>query len=145
MFRPGVSFIIPFRVYMPEDFYTVKIDNKEVKIKPQALSPVVINSGSYETVMMLDTGASITLISLELAQKTGQEDLNKVSRRTFSTAKGSMSCPIVEREVVVAGLDKKQPVAVNLEDDSNLLGVDFFESRGYIIDNSSKCIYVWSK
>jgi predicted aspartyl protease len=109
--------------------------------------PVTVsgNSGSYETVMMLDTGASITMISLELAQKTGQEDLNKVSRRTFSTAKGLMSCPIVEREVVVAGLDKKQSVAVNLEDDSNLLGVDFFESRGYIIDNSSKCIYVWSK
>jgi len=29
----------------------------------------------------------------------------------------------------------RQAVAVNLEDDSNLLGIDFFESREYIIDN----------
>lgn len=109
--------------------------------------PVTVsgNYGSYETVMMLDTGASMTVISLELAQKTGNEDLNKAPTKTFSTAKGSMSCPVTEREVVVAGLDKKQLVAVNLQDDSNLLGVDFFESRGYIIDNSSKCIYVWNK
>jgi hypothetical protein len=45
MFRPGVSFIIPFRVYMPENFYTVKIGNRQVKIKPQALPPVIINKG----------------------------------------------------------------------------------------------------
>lgn len=111
------------------------------------LIPVIVagDYGSNECTMMLDTGASMTVISLELAQKTGREDLNNVSRKSFSTAKGSMSCPIVEREIVVAGLDKKQKVAVNIEDDTNLLGVDFFEGKGYIIDNTSKCIYVWSK
>jgi hypothetical protein len=106
---------------------------------------VVEEYGSYETIMMLDTGASMTVISLELAQKTGDEDLNEISRRTFSTAKGLMSCPIVQREVIVGDLYKKQTVAVNLEDDSNLLGVDFFESREYVIDIPSKCIYVWNK
>lgn len=111
------------------------------------LIPVIVagDYGSYECTMMLDTGASMTVISLELAQKTGREDLNNVTRKSFSTAKGLMSCPIVEREIVVAGLDKKQKVAVNTEDDTNLLGVDFFEAKGYIIDNTSKCIYVWSK
>ena len=106
---------------------------------------VIGEYGSYDTIMMLDTGASMTVISLELAQKTGYEDLNEISRRTFSTAKGLMSCPIVQREVVVGDLYKKQKVAVNLEDDSNLLGVDFFKSREYIIDIPSKCIYVWNK
>ena len=109
--------------------------------------PVTVSGeyGSCETIMMLDTGASMTVISSGLAQKTGYEDLNKISRRTFSTAKGLMSCPIVQREIVVGDLDKKQAVAVNLEDDSDLLGVDFFESREYIIDSTSKCIYVWNK
>ena len=109
--------------------------------------PVIVSGdyGSYECVMMLDTGASMTIISVELAQKTGREDLNRVSRQSFSTAKGSMVCPIIERELIVSGLDKKQKVAVNTEDDSNLLGVNFFENMGYIIDNTSKCIYVWSK
>jgi len=109
--------------------------------------PVIVvgEYGSYETIMMLDTGASMTVISLELAQKTGQEDLNEISKRTFSTAKGLMSCPIVQREIIVGDIYKKQAVAVNLEDDSNLLGMDFFESREYIIDNPSKCIYIWYK
>jgi len=109
--------------------------------------PVTVSGayGSYECTMMLDTGASMTVISVELAQKTGREDLNNISRKTFSTARGLMSCPIVQRELVVGSLDKKQSVAVNPSDDTNLLGVDFFESNGYIIDNSSKCIYVWSK
>jgi len=109
--------------------------------------PVIVvgEYGSYETIMMLDTGASMTVISLELAQKTGHEDLNEISRRTFSTVKGLISCPIVQREIIVSDLDRKQAVAVNLEDDSNLLGMDFFESREYIIDNPSKCIYIWNK
>jgi len=109
--------------------------------------PVIVDGecGSYEVDMMLDTGASMTVISSELAQKTGYEDLNGISRRTFSTAKGLMSCPIVQREIIVGDLDRKQAVAVNLEDDSNLLGMDFFESREYIIDNPSKCIYIWNK
>jgi hypothetical protein len=51
----------------------------------------------------------------------------------------------VQREVIVGDLYKKQTVAVNLEDDSNLLGVDFFESRDYVINIPSKCIYVWNK
>jgi len=109
--------------------------------------PVTVSgeSGSYECTMMLDTGASTTVISLELAQKTGREDLNQVERRSFSTAKGLLSCPIVRREIIVGSLDRKQDVAVNLEDNSNLLGVDFFESKDYIIDTTSKSIYVWSK
>ncbi len=109
--------------------------------------PVIVvgECESYEVIMMLDTGASMTVISSELAQKTGYEDLNEISRRTFSTAKGLMSCPIVQREIIVSDIYKKQAVAVNLEDDSNLLGVDFFESREYIIDNPSKCIYIWNK
>lgn len=109
--------------------------------------PVIVvgECGSYEVVMMLDTGASMTVISSELAQKTGYEDLNEISQRTFSTAKGLISCPIVQREIIVGDIYKKQAVAVNLEDDSNLLGMDFFESREYIIDNPSKCIYIWNK
>jgi predicted aspartyl protease len=109
--------------------------------------PVIVvgECESYEVIMMLDTGASMTVISSELAQKTGYEDLKEISRRTFSTAKGLMSCPIVQREIIVSDIYKKQAVAVNLEDDSNLLGVDFFESREYIIDNPSKCIYIWNK
>jgi predicted aspartyl protease len=126
-------------------YNAIKIDFQE--INGHIFIPVIVvgEYGSCETIMMLDTGASMTVISLELAQKTGYEDLNNILRRTFSTANGLMTCPIVQREIVVGDLDKKQAVAVNLEDDSDLLGVDFFESREYIIDSTSKCIYVWTE
>jgi len=101
--------------------------------------------GFYESIMMLDTGASMTVISSELAMKTGREDLNKVERRTFSTPKGSISCPIVERKVLVGDVEKKQLVAVNPLENTNLLGVDFFEDKNYIIDEKSNCIFLWSK
>ena len=45
MLRPGVSFIVPFRVYMPENFYEVKVDNRLFSIKPQALTPVKTAQG----------------------------------------------------------------------------------------------------
>ncbi len=126
-------------------YNAIKIDFQE--INGHIFIPViVVGEYSSETIMMmLDTGASMTIISFELAQKTGHEDLNEVARRTFSTVKGLLSCPIVQREVIVGDIYKKQNVAVNLEDDSNLLGVDFFESREYIIDNPSKCIYIWNE
>ena len=126
-------------------YNAIKIDFQE--INGHIFIPVIVvgEYGSYETIMMLDTGASMTIISLELAQKTGNEDLNEISRKTFSTVKGLISFPIVQREIIVGDTYKKQAVAVNLEDNSNLLGMDFFESREYIIDNSSKCIYIWNK
>jgi hypothetical protein len=126
-------------------YNAIKIDFQE--INGHIFIPVIVvgEYGSDETIMMLDTGASMTVISSELAQKTGHEDLNEISRTTFSTVKGLISCPIVQREIIVGDTYKKQAVAVNLEDDSNLLGVDFFESREYIIDNPSKCIYIWNK
>jgi hypothetical protein len=126
-------------------YNAIKIDFQE--INGHIFIPVIVagEDGFYETIMMLDTGASMTVISLELAQETGREDLNEVSRKTFSTVKGLISCPIVQREIIVGDTYTKQAIAVNLEDDSNLLGIDFFESREYIIDNSSKCIYIWNK
>ena len=126
-------------------YNAIKIDFQE--INGHIFIPVIVvgEYGSYKTIMMLDTGASMTVISLELAQETGHEDLNEISRKTFSTVKGLISCPIVQREIIVGDTYKKQAVAVNLEDDSNLLGMDFFESREYIIDNPSKCIYIWNK
>ncbi len=126
-------------------YNAIKIDFREENGHMFIPVTVLGSDGSYELVMMLDTGASVTVISKELAQKTGHENLNNTPTKTFSTANGLMSCPIVQRELVVGDLDKKQSVAVNLSpsDDTNLLGVDFFESKGYIIDSSSKCIYVW--
>ena len=65
--------------------------------------------------------------------------------RSFSTANGTMSCPIVMRAVNVGGFRKRIEVAVNQKDEMNLLGVNFFEGMDYIIDFQNSVIYVWEK
>lgn len=45
MLRPAVSFIIPFRIYVPENFYEVKINDRQFTVKPQALPPVKMDQG----------------------------------------------------------------------------------------------------
>lgn len=45
MHKLGVSFIIPFRVYIPENFYEVRIGDKQNIIKPQVLPPIKIGQG----------------------------------------------------------------------------------------------------
>ncbi len=126
-------------------YNSVKIDFQEIEGHIILPATVTGADGVYECYMMLDTGASTSVISLELAQKTGREDLKNVPKRSFSTAKGLLTCFIITREISVSGIDVKKEVAVNIEDESNLLGVDFFKDYDYIIDSKSKCIYAWSK
>ena len=45
MSKPLVSFIIPFRIYMPENFYEVKIGNRKFEVKPQAFEPIKTAQG----------------------------------------------------------------------------------------------------
>ncbi len=125
-------------------YNSIKIKYED--INGHMFTPAVIG-GNCEIMMMLDTGASTTVISSEVAGKTsyGKEDLNKVEQRVFSTAAGTMNCPIVKRKVSVGSIDVFQSVAVNFKDETNLLGVDFFDEYHYIIVSESKCIYVWSK
>lgn len=38
--KPGVEFTSPFRIYLPEEFFEVKIDNETTLVKPIALPPI---------------------------------------------------------------------------------------------------------
>lgn len=94
---------------------------------------------------LLDTGASTTTLTSEVVTKTGFDNLQNAPRRSFNTANGPMSCPIVTREVNVGGFRKGIEIAVNQRDDINLLGVNFFEGMDYIVDFQNSAIYVWEK
>jgi len=126
-------------------YNATKIRFKE--IGGHIILPVVISGtrGSKELEMMLDTGASITVISQRVAMQTGGEDLNKASQLTVSTVKGDLTVAIVKRKVILGNIEQKQSVAVTQQEGTNLLGVNFFESKEYIIDTSSKSIYIWAK
>ena len=103
------------------------------------------SDGVVTTYALFDTGASSTMISSRGIRMTGHEDLINAPRRTFNTANGRMSCPIVFREVNIGGYRKKIGVAVNQSDELSLLGMDFFESMNYIVDYQKSVIYIWEK
>ncbi len=108
----------------------------------------VIISGTRDSKkleMMLDTGASMTVISNKVAMQTGRENLIEMPQRTFSTVKGDLTVAIVERQVILGNVEQKSSVAVTQQEGISLLGVNFFESKEYIIDTSSKSIYIWAK
>ncbi len=127
-------------------FNSVRID---VEVRDgHILVPVTVSGegGYYESLMLLDTGASMTVISLELAQKTGSEDLNTIPRKEFHTANGVVRWPIVKRMLSVGSMDMEQDVAVSLGESSvNLLGVDIFSGTSYLLDAESGCIHIWGR
>jgi predicted aspartyl protease len=94
---------------------------------------------------LFDTGATTTMISADVISKTGYDNLQIAPRRSFNTANGMMSCPIVFREINIVGFRKNIEVAVNQQDEINLLGMNFFEGINYIVDFQSSAIYVWQK
>ena len=117
------------------------------EIRGHIYLPVVISgpSGTLELTMMLDTGASMTVISQKIAKQTGLENLIEMPELTFSTVKGDLKVSIVERQVILGNVEQKTSVAVTQQEGISLLGVNFFESKEYIIDTSSKSIYIWAK
>jgi predicted aspartyl protease len=94
---------------------------------------------------LLDTGASVTMLSSEIISETGWDDLQTAPRRTFSTVNGTISCPIVRREVNIAGVRKNIEVAVNQRDNLSLIGMNFFSETDYIVDSRNSAIYIWEK
>ncbi len=82
---------------------------------------------------------------LDQALSTSGVRLSELETRAFSTAKGLMTCPIIKRNISIGDIDKNLPVAININDNFNLLGVDFFKAYNYTIDSRDSCIYIWSK
>jgi hypothetical protein len=40
--KPGIEFIAPFRIYLPEDFFEVSLEGKVSLVKPLALPPILV-------------------------------------------------------------------------------------------------------
>lgn len=94
---------------------------------------------------MLDTGASITVITREIALETGRDDLASAPIRRFNTANGTLRCPVIKRKVTIGGIQKEIEVAVSPDDGIVLIGLNLFEDMDYVIDSSKSEMYLWRK
>ena len=120
-------------------FNSVRIDFEMIE---EHMFVSVVVGGTHECKMMLDTGASMTFISEELANETVHKNESRNQTRKFFTGNGTIICPIVKRNISVGDIDRTQLVAIS---DYNLLGVDFFRGYNYRIVSESNCLYIWSK
>jgi predicted aspartyl protease len=126
-------------------FNSVTVDCE--KYESHLLLPIEI-SGPNRIIgcrALLDTGASITMLSSEIISETGRDNLQDAPRRTFSTVNGTISCPIVMREINIGGIRKTIEVAVNQQDDLSLVGMNYFEGMDYIVDFGELAVYMWEK
>ena len=85
-------------------FNSVTVDCE--KIESHLFLPVEISgpNGIIGCRALLDTGASVTMLSSEIIAKTGWDNLQNSPRRTLSTVNGTISFPIVRREVNIGGI-----------------------------------------
>ena len=94
---------------------------------------------------LFDTGASTTMLPSDVAASTGVDNIKDAPRRSFSTVNGSVTCPIVMREVNIGGIRRNIEVAVNQKDELLLLGMNYFEGLNYIVDSTKAAIHIWEK
>jgi len=94
---------------------------------------------------LLDTGATTTMLSERIIQETGRDELTRAPRRTFQTVNGTITCPIVTRQINIGGVVKTIEVAVNQRDELNLVGMNFFHGMDYLIDSAQVAVHMWEK
>lgn len=126
-------------------FNSVTVDCE--KYESHLLVPIEISgpNGVISCRALLDTGASTTMLSSEIISETGRDNIQTSPRRTFSTVNGTISCPIVRREVNIGGIRRNIEVAVNQQDTLVLVGMNYFEGMDYVVDFGQSAVYMWEK
>jgi predicted aspartyl protease len=126
-------------------FNSVTVDCE--KYESHLVLPIEISgpNGVIGCRALLDTGASVTMLSSKIIAETGWDNLQSAPRRTFNTVNGTISCPIARREVNIGGISKNIEVAVNQQDELNLVGMNFFAGMDHIVDFGQSAIYMWEK
>ena len=100
-----------------------------------------IHGRSIQVEMVLDTGASITIVPYQEYQKGNAKPFSKLSRKKFETAKGTIYCYIDEVKVSTSAYSKTSLIGIS-NYDTPLLGVNYFQDNVFTVDVENECIYV---
>jgi hypothetical protein len=105
--------------------------------------PTVINlhGSKVKTDMLLDTGASISVISRQLYSKGKTIPTEKLPKQRIQTANGLIECPVDILEVSTTAYARKVEVAI-IDDCMPLLGANYFARQVFTVDLDNECIYI---
>jgi len=107
--------ISPIAVKPERDFVTT-IETIECKRKGNHLMlPISLNVHGKEvkTQLMLDTGASVTMIPMELYRKGNSKPLSELGKETFETPKGTIQCYIDNVQISTSAYSKNTSIAIS--------------------------------
>jgi hypothetical protein len=100
-----------------------------------------IHGFKIKTDMLLDTGASFTVISKQLYSKGQTIPTGKLQKQRIQTANGLIECPIDILEVSTTAYARKVEVAI-VDDCDPLLGANYFDRHAFTVDLDNQCIYI---
>lgn len=103
-----------------------------------------VHGVSVKTMMVLDTGASVTVLAKSVYHRGVARPMRKLKTLRLKTASGSMTCPVDTLKVSTSAFTRSVPVALT-NDSVSLLGANYFAGHRITIDLERECIYVHPK
>jgi len=100
-----------------------------------------IHGVKIRTSMILDTGASMTVLAKSLYNRGIAKPLDSLARIRLKTANGFITCPVDTLVISTSAYTKTIAVALT-NDSTSLLGANYFSDRRITLDLNNECIYV---
>ena len=91
--------------------------------------------------MILDTGASVTVLAKSLYSQGIAKPLDSLPRLRMKTANGIITCPVDTLQISTSAYTNRIPVALT-NDSISLLGANYFAGHRITIDLKNECIYI---
>ncbi len=105
---------------------------------------VHINGMEVKTAMLLDTGASVTVLSKSVYNRGLARPMAELKTMRLATANGPMTCPVDTLRVSTTAYARSIPVALT-DESMSLLGANYLAGHRLTIDLDRECIYVHPK
>ena len=102
---------------------------------------VDIHGVDIKTTMLLDTGASVTVLAKSVYSKGLARSMRDLKTVRLRTANGPMTCPVDSLRVSTTAYARTIPVALT-NDSMSLLGANYFAGHRITVDLDRECIYV---
>ena len=100
-----------------------------------------IHGVKIRTSMILDTGASMTVLPKSLYNRGIAKPLDSLARIRMKTANGFITCPVDRLTISTSAYTKTISVAL-ANDSTSLLGANYFSDRRITMDLNNECIYI---